>query len=154
MHLPYLILAFLAIPLLSACDNDDDVDTTKPVIEIESPADHAHFHAGDDFDLKALITDNDELASWKISVHYNEDGHSHQKSARASTEEEAEVEWQQEWSGTFEASLKSFELTQTITIPANAEHGEYHLGVFALDQSGNEQVVFIEIEVEGEEHAH
>ncbi len=150
MNFKYLILAFLAIPFLSACDNDDDVDTTKPVIEIVEPADHAHFHAGDPFDLIALITDNDELASWKVEVHYN-DGHDH-KSASAIAEEE--VEWHQEWSGTIEAGLKSFELTQTITIPADAKHGEYHIGVYALDKSGNEQVVFIEIEVEDEEHAH
>jgi hypothetical protein len=151
MNLKYLILAFLAIPFLSACDKDDDVDTTKPVIEVITPADHAHFHAGDEFQLTALITDNDELASWKATVHYNADGHTH-KSASASTEEE--VEWQADWSGDIEAGLKSFNLTQTITIPANAEHGEYHLGVFALDKAGNEQIVFIEIEVEGEEHAH
>lgn len=154
MNLKYLMLAFLAIPFLSACDDDDDVDTTKPVIEIIKPEDHAHFHAGADFDLEAILTDNDELASWKINVHYNADGHSHQKSASASAEVETEVEWDQHWSGTIEAGQKSFELKQTITIPTNAEHGEYHLGVYALDKSGNEQVVFIEIEVEDEEHAH
>jgi hypothetical protein len=154
MNFNYLILALLAIPLLSACDNDDDVDTTKPVIEIESPVDHAHFHAGQDFDLIATFTDNDELASWKVSVHYNADGHDHQKSTSVSAEEATEVEWQQDWSGTIEASLKSYDLNQAMTIPANAEHGEYHLGVYALDNSGNEQVVFIEIEVEDAEHEH
>lgn len=153
MNLKYLILAFMAIAFLSACDKDDDVDTTKPVIEVIAPITPAHFHAGNEFQLTALITDNDELASWKVTVHYNADDHTH-KSTSASAEEEVEAEWHQDWSGNIEAGLKSFDLNQTITIPANAEHGEYHLGVFALDQSGNEQVVFIEIEVEGEEHAH
>lgn len=154
MNLKYIFLAFLAIPLLSACDDNDDVDTTKPIIEIQSPADDAHFHAGDDFDLTALITDNDELASWKIDIHFNDNGHVHQKSASASADEEVKVEWQESWSGSIEAGLASFELSRTITIPANAEHGEYHIGVYALDKSGNEQVTFIGIEVEDAEHAH
>ena len=148
MNIKHIIMTFLAISFLSACDNDD-VDTTKPHVEIISPENQTHYHAGDEFRLKALITDNEALASWKVSVHYNADGHTH-KSASILAEEE--VEWQQDWSANMEAGLASFELVQTITVPANAKHGQYHLGVFALDKSGNEQVVFIEIEVKDTEH--
>lgn len=142
MKLHHTLVALSAALLFAACDDDNNYDSAKPEIMILSPEDDSHFHAGESFELEALIRDNEELASWKIDIHFNPDGHVHKS---ASTE--AELEWQYSKNGNIEPGLQSFTLKQTISIPVDTKHGDYHLGVYALDKSGNETVVFQEFEV-------
>lgn len=143
------ILALLTGLFLLSCNDDESTDTTRPEIEILTPADDSHFHAGDSFELRAQLSDNEALASWKVDVHFNGgEGHTHKNS---STEDTA-VEWEAEWTGDLAGSETSFLLELAIEIPANAEHGEYHLVVMALDRQGNETTAYSSFEVEAEDH--
>jgi hypothetical protein len=150
MKIKYFLLSLLVVSFITAC-SDDDGDTKKPQIEITEPADHAHFHPGETFVLKAEISDNVELASWKVDIHYDSDGHAHKSAIH---EEEEEVEWNKHFSGVIEPGLKYFELELEIQFPANAKHGDYHIGVYATDKAGNEQIAYLEIEVEDDEDDH
>ncbi len=149
MYTKYMLALLMGLFLLS-CSDDESTDTTRPEIEVLAPADHSHFHAGDSFELRAQLSDNEALASWKANIHFNGDGHTHKSSSTKDTA----VEWEAEWTGDLAGSETSFLLEQPIEIPANAEHGEYHLVVMALDRQGNETAAYSSFEVEAEDHQH
>ncbi|TCO09835.1 DUF4625 domain-containing protein [Natronoflexus pectinivorans] len=154
--LKYILPAILALGLFAACSDDDDVDTTAPVIEIISPEDHEEFHPGETIHLHAIITDDTELASWKIDIHYNSDGHTHSQVITLKhgdhDHHHGEKEWHVHKDGVIEGNVKTYELKLELEIPDDAKHGEYHLGVFAVDKAGNQAQKFIEIEVEDDDH--
>ena len=134
-----LPILFLGIAL-SGCGKDED--TEPPQITVNTPQDHAHFHPGGHFHVRADFTDNEELAQWKIDIHDNHDGHSH-KVAHG-------------WSviRTGELSGKADSIDEVINIPEDAEHGDYHLLVFAIDAAGNESFVELEFHIEDDHHDH
>jgi len=142
------ILFLLAtLPFFWGCS--DDNDTQKPQVEIISPADGDHFHPGETISLNVVFEDNTELASYKIEIHYNSDGHNH-KSASTNN-----VAFEYNKSYSFEKGLNSFELSYEIVIPTTInelpiKEGEYHLGIHCFDKAGNESEVFVEIEIEAE----
>lgn len=135
------------LPFFWSCS--DKNDTKKPQIEIISPADGDHFHPGETISLNVLFEDNTELASYKIEIHYNGDGHNHKN---ASTNN---VGFEYNKSFDFEKGLNKFELQYDIVIPATinelpVKEGEYHLGIHCFDKAGNEREVYVEIEIEAE----
>ncbi|TLX77063.1 DUF4625 domain-containing protein [Labilibacter sediminis] len=145
------ILTALILLLFASCNNDD-IDTTKPEIEIIKPVaaegeDHIEFHQGDSFDFESKFTDNLELKSYKVEIHYNGDGHEHGAQTKSATAED-HVEWDQEWTGDLDGKEDVAKIT--MEVPENAEPGEYHLGVYCFDAAGNETQAFIEIHVEEE----
>ncbi|ASB49827.1 DUF4625 domain-containing protein [Alkalitalea saponilacus] len=156
--LKYILPVLFAFTIFIACSDDDDVDTTPPVIEIVSPDDHAHFHPGETIHLHAIITDDTELATWKIDIHYNSDGHTHSQIITLKhgdhDHHHGEKEWHLHKDGLIEGNVKVYELELDLIVPEDAKHGEYHLGVFAVDKAGNQSQVFIEIEVEDDDHDH
>lgn len=156
MKLKYIFLSLLAIAHFSACSDDDNVDTTKPEIEFVTPGDDAHFHPVETFELRAILTDNEELAAWKVEIHHNADGHIHSQviKLKHGSEHDHEEEWHFHKEGTIESGTKRYELILEIEIPNDAEHGEYHLGVFVTDKAGNENKAFITFEVEDDHDEH
>lgn len=138
-NLVYQLIAILTITLFASCNNDDNnnvVDTQKPVITIVSPADEAMFTTGSTIHAELKFSDNQELASYKIDIHSAE-GHSHHKHSE---------HWNYEFSGSL--SGKNDEKHLDIMIPEEVTAGHYHFGVYAIDKTGNQDVVWIEIEVE------
>lgn len=123
----------------TSCEKDDDGDTTKPTAVVNSPMEDQEFAPGDSFQLDISMTDNEELSSLKVDIHYGGD-HDHGKVA-------SQWEYDQVWDleGNF------YEFGTPIQIPADAEHGVYHLLVFVTDASGNEaELSAIDIIVEDE----
>lgn len=157
MKLKYIFLSLLAIVTFSACSDDDNIDTTKPEIEIVTPDDDEHFHPGDTFELRAILTDNEELASWKVDIHHNSDGHTHSQVIRlkhGGEHSHEEEEWHFHKEGSIESGTKQYVLILEIEIPHDAEHGDYHLGIYVTDKAGNENKAFITFEVEDDHHEH
>lgn len=141
----YSSLLVASFGLFSCSSDDDSADTTKPVIVLNNPSDHQHFHPGESIQLNADFSDNVALASYKIEIHHAGDGHSHK------TDENAE--WYFIYTHSIEGNLPTFNAQHSISIPTEIEGepielGHYHLGIYLIDQSGNEQQKFIEIEVE------
>ncbi len=105
-----------------ACDSDED--TTAPIIE------HVHgseeVAVGDDFEVDADFSDNEELGQAKFDIHDIFDGHDHGKIASSWSE-----------TRTVELSGQDAEAEETFTVPANATAGPYHVVVQCTDAAGN-----------------
>ena len=143
-----LSFAIISLIGISSCSDDDAVvDTTKPTIEIISPTDHQEVEPGSVFTVKANLTDNVGLASYKIEIHSAEDGHEH-KSKQLIAEDFAD-------SIDVEIANKptTYTLEHAITIPADVAEEHYHVGITVLDVNGNQNQQFVEIFI-GHDHSH
>ncbi len=150
-------VACVALPaaLFIACK--DDGDTTLPVIVLNSPAEEARLHIGEEFDLDMDLSDNEMLASYKVEIHDAFDGHEHDHdhdhSRSTGAEEDVVFNYERSWNI---PGQKSADIHHEIAIPDNAVPGHYHLIVHCLDAANNEIYVAREIILvhEGEEDEH
>ena len=130
---------FIAILAISAatffsCDNNDS-DTTKPVIELHEPAEGQALLIGSEegVHFEMDLSDDVMLKSYKIDIHNNFDHHSHDTRVTGTT-----VDF------TFNRAYDVSEQRTAhihhhdIVIPANATPGDYHLMVYCTDAAGNE----------------
>jgi len=143
-------LSFAIISLIgvSSCSDDDAVvDTTKPTIEIITPTDHQEVEPGSVFTVKANLTDNVGLASYKIEIHSAEDGHEHK--AKQLLAEDFEYSFV----GEIANKPTAYTLEHAITIPADVAEEHYHVGITVLDVNGNQNQQFVEIFI-GHDHSH
>jgi hypothetical protein len=129
----YIKLSLLAmLTIFNACSSDDK-DTIKPTIQIISPINESAYEIGENINITFTLKDNEALKSYKIDIHEN-DGHSHEPRATATPFSYQMVE---------NISGKTFTKTVVVTIPTDTELTEYHLGIFAIDASGNEKESYI-----------
>lgn len=135
------ISVFAVLTVLFSCSTDDNsgTDTQKPTIEILTPTDGDILHTGEEFHVDIDFSDNVALASYKIDIHFAGDGHSHEKSMNDP------IEWTYETIGTLSEMEDNIHLD--ISIPESTKNGEYHFGVYATDKAGNQNVVWIKIDV-------
>ncbi|HBH06934.1 MAG TPA: hypothetical protein DDX92_10085 [Flavobacteriales bacterium] len=82
----YLYLIVLFSVIVSSCEKDEEIDTTKPAIDFSisgafptSCSDTVYF--GEPFAFRLKFTDNVELGSYSIDIHHNFDHHSHSTEA-------------------------------------------------------------------------
>jgi uncharacterized membrane protein len=145
------LAAILTSVSLVSCDENSD--TTKPVINLIEPVEGDALEIGADVHFEMDLSDNEMLRSYKVEIHHNFDGHSHE-ATRAEEEETVPFYFENSWdvSGQKNAHIHHHE----ILIPANATPGDYHLEVFCTDAAGNEAFVVLNIELdyEGSEHEH
>lgn len=143
------IYAFAVVTALfsASCSSDDNsgTDTQKPTIIINEPTDGRVIHAGDEIHTDIDFMDNVQLASYKIDIHFAGDGHSH----KVMHGSEGHQEWAYETSGTL--SGKNDNIHLHIDVPEDVEEGHYHFGVYAIDKAGNQNVVWIELDVHNHE---
>jgi len=133
-----ILLSFSAAVLFTACKKEETPDTQKPVITVTTPAaDHVDKIPGDTLNLAAMLTDNVDLLNAKIDIHVA-DGHGHKVTGGA---------W--EWAKVYTINGLEHSLNETITIPADAEIGEYHITFETTDKSGNAATpVVIELHID------
>lgn len=143
----YLVL-FVALFSLVSCDSSDDLDTTKPEISIITPTDHQEVLPGQTLQFLANVSDNENLASYKIEVHNSDDGHQHRSVIQSYSKEAFSTEIVGSLTG------KSQEISHDIQISSEALHGHYHVGIFVIDSAGNQNENFVEIYIGDEEHHH
>lgn len=137
-YFPMIIsLLVISVSLLTACGDSDNPlsDTTKPVIDLKSPAEGGVLAIGSEHGVhfEMDLSDDVMLKSYKIEIHNNFDHHSHDTRTAETT-----VDF------TFN---KSYDVSEQrtahihhhdIVIPANATPGDYHLMVYCTDAAGNE----------------
>ncbi|MCD7975685.1 MAG: DUF4625 domain-containing protein [Tannerellaceae bacterium] len=134
----YSLCLLVASTLFVSCD---DGDTTKPVINLISPAEGAHLKIGNTSGVhfEAEFSDDEMLGSYKIDIHNNFDDHGH--GTKSESEEKKTVDF--EYSGNWD--LSGYKNTTVhhhdIKIPENATPGKYHMVVYCLDKAGNESYV-------------
>lgn len=143
-----LSFAIISLIVVSSCSDDDAVvDTTKPNIEIITPTDHQEVEPGSVFTVKANLTDNVGLTSYKIEIHSAEDGHEHK--AKQLLAEDFEYSFV----GEIANKPTAYTLEHAITIPADVAEEHYHVGITVLDVNGNQNQQFVEIFI-GHDHSH
>lgn len=133
-------LSLVAISLFFIACNDDEtvLDTEKPIVIINSPTANEEIDSGEQMDLNATFTDNVELATYKVEIHFGGDGHEHKT---LNNEHEDHIEWNYQTTGVLNGQADTIQLQ--IDVPEKAEEGLYHLGVYAIDKAGNENVSWI-----------
>lgn len=123
---------------LTACSSDDSKDTQKPVIVLHAPKDGAKIEVGSAIHFDMEVSDNEMLGSYKIDIHENSDGHTHDVKKAAALVAAVEFSFEKQWSleGQRNADVHHHE----IIIPENAELGHYHFVVYVLDAAGNQSM--------------
>lgn len=149
-----IVFAFAFLTLVSACKKDD-VDNTAPVIDLVSPVFDQSLAPGSSFSFTCHFTDDGALKSYKIDIHSAE-GHTHTKSAQL-IEEGHPWTYEQSWdfeSGLTEATVSDYQIQIPDSLMGEEGvlepvlTGEYHLGVFCTDVSGNESHIYTDIVIE------
>jgi hypothetical protein len=144
------LAAVLSLTVVS-CEKEgkEEVDTTKPVINLIEPEEGDVLQIGADVHFEMELSDDVMLGSYKVEIHSNFDGHGHETKADGEG-----FFFDRSWdvSGQRNASIHHHE----IFIPEDAEPGDYHLMVYCLDAAGNETYVVINVELSHEagEHEH
>lgn len=127
------------ISIFSSCSPDSD--TEKPAITIITPEVEQVFAPGAVINIKFELRDNDALRSFKIDIHEN-DGHNHGPRVGRSTNAVFSYE------KTEQISSNVYRSSREVTIPTDAELGEYDLGIIVIDASGNEEKKYITIDID------
>lgn len=124
-----LAIVLLGTAFILACSQDspEPVDTLRPSIQVISPKTNDSLQTGEQLILKAIFEDDQELGVYKINIHENGDDHSHSRRSASPFSLEK----------TFELKGRRAEVSDTLAIPEDAEHGEYHLTIEAIDRAGN-----------------
>jgi hypothetical protein len=122
-----LIVITLSIPffLFHSCKK---ADKESPKAAILSPTDSAEIVAGTDLPFAAMITDNEALSQYKIDIHENFEGHTHDKANGVI------------WSKIIIDNISGLVASPafSIPVPENAGAGWYHLILTAVDAAGNQ----------------
>ncbi len=148
----FFVLSAIMCVSFSACD-EDEADTTKPVITLDEPEDGDSLRIGESVHFEADFSDDEALGSYLIEIHNNFDGHNHKVSSSQTRSEE-----------TVPFSLKkSYDLSNLrnthvhhhdIVIPENATPGAYHLVVYCTDAAGNQSMVARDIILSHDAESH
>ncbi|WP_372474180.1 DUF4625 domain-containing protein [Capnocytophaga sp. ARDL2] len=141
----FSVFVAMALTFVACKEDEGTVDIVKPMIEWVTPVEDQEVVPGTNFEVKAAVADNVELASYKIEVHNADDGHQHRRAL-------ATPVFEYEYEGTLSGILQ--EITHTVAVPAEVKEGHYHVGLFVLDKAGNQSQKFVEIFIGEEGHEH
>lgn len=145
-----ILTGALALTLgLSSCGKDSDEEApkiTQVKINGSAATDHMHVDAGTTMTVEVTMTDNEALNQLKIDLHPNDDGHTHGDDSES--EGGADGSWEvleiTNLSGTEQTVTRSYAVPNDI-------RGEWHLGILAIDEEGNEaDEFFTDIDIENE----
>jgi hypothetical protein len=154
MKTQIILMAILALAFVS-CEKEN-VDNTAPEINLVQPVFDQLIAIGSAIPFEATFTDNVALKAYKIDIHSAE-GHVHTKQVTVNNAEGHPWTYEKSWD--FESGLSQSEVKHSlIEVPDSimgeegflepVMPGEYHMGVFCTDISGNENHVFINIVLE------
>lgn len=119
-----ILLSVLATGLISCRKTDKE----KPTFSLVSPSDSLVVEAGTEIPFNATFFDNEALSQYKIDIHENFEGHSHDKYIA------------QIWNRIIIGNLSGIEQSENfvIQVPDSAAAGWYHFLLTAVDASGNQ----------------
>lgn len=134
----FLFQFIFIVFLMSACSDDELIDTNAPEINLEKPGNYGYLIAGDFVDFKATFTDDRELGTYNIEIHENFDSHAHGRIAGVSDDPNL-IKWSFNQNFLIPGGNTEFpvETNDVIFVPENTLAGPYHFIVRAIDQAGN-----------------
>jgi len=153
-----ITLCLIALSGLSACkkdDNQDKIDTEYPEVNVTAansfPQQCSVLKRGEKFVFRAQLTDNAQLGSVSIDIHHNFDHHTH------STEvESCELEAKKTpvkpflliQSFPIPVGLKTYDLQQELSVPADIDPGDYHFLIRLTDKEGWQTIKGLSIKIQ------
>ncbi|MCV6630516.1 MAG: DUF4625 domain-containing protein [Flavobacteriaceae bacterium] len=149
------MLVISALVVASCSSSDDTTDTQKPTVSIQYangfPKACAEVKRGDSYTFRAQLTDNDALAAYSIDIHHNFDHHTHddqQGNCNFHADKVAVNDFQ--FIKNFQINTtdaKSYEIQQRITIPADADTGDYHCQFSVTDKTGWQSITSVDFKI-------
>ena len=152
-----LIYFCLTVAVLAgACkkDNVQDIDTEYPVIDITAdnafPKQCSMVKRGEKLIFRARLNDNVALGSVSVDIHHNFDHHAH--STEVESCELAPVKIPLKpflliQSYNIPENLKTYEVQQEISVPADIDPGDYHFMIRVTDEAGWQTIKGLSIKV-------
>jgi hypothetical protein len=124
----------------------DESDTQKPVINLIEPVEGDVIKIGSEHGVhfEAEFSDNEALASYKISVHPNFDGHQHAILRSGAVDFEFDKSWLLYDDDNPEPKNVSVHHHE-IKVPEDATPGAYHLMVYCTDKAGNQSYLALNV---------
>ncbi|RPD99956.1 DUF4625 domain-containing protein [Aureibaculum marinum] len=150
-----IFVAFFILTIIS-CSSDDDSekDLEKPTITIDYnggfPKACQQLKRGETYTFKAMVTDNEALASYSLDIHHNFDHHTHDDQAGECDLEEKKdavnplifIE-----NYTIKNGLSSYEIVINLTIPEDVDTGDYHCSYSVTDETGWQSRTSVDIKI-------
>lgn len=143
-QISFFSIAIAVASFTLSCSNDDNKDTTKPVIELIEPANGDTLFIGHEVHLEVDLYDNVKLKSFKVEIHSNFSSHGHTKSINT----DAEWSFNKSWNitGLKNTSIHNHEIEVPTTINGSPiAKGKYHFSIQVLDEAGNESKKFVDV---------
>ena len=168
----YTLLLSVFLFSFASCNKDEEeVDTQKPEIDITVeeafPLNGSQLYFGEDFTIKMLLKDNQELGSYSIEIHSNFDHHSHStEESKEHHHEEHEHHHEEGEDGdafyfsqdfSIPSGQREYLLNQKISIPEKSSDGDefaagdYHFMITVTDKAGFSSFKAIEIEIKNKD---
>lgn len=148
---------FAIVLLAGGCSKNEDqaTDTEYPVIDLSasdsSPKQCGTVKRGESFTFRAKLTDNVQLGSVSIDVHNNFDHHSHSTEVQACQMGAVKTPVKPFLlirSYPIEVGLKTYDIAQSIAIPADVDAGDYHFLIRLTDKEGWQTIKGLSIKIE------
>jgi len=148
---------FAVILLGGGCskNNEETKDTEYPVIDLSAanafPVQCGTVKRGESFTFRARLTDNSQLGSVSVDVHHNFDHHTHSTEVQTCQMEPVKTAVNPFLlirSYPITAGLKTYEIAQSIDVPANVDAGDYHFLIRLTDKEGWQTIKGISIKIQ------
>jgi hypothetical protein len=150
-------VALILIAAFSACKKDSNkevIDTEYPEINVtatsEFPKQCSTVKRGEKFVFRAQVIDNAELGSVSVDIHHNFDHHTHStevESCGLDPKKTPVKPFLLIQAYPIPAGLKSYEVQQEISVPADVDPGDYHFLIRLTDKVGWQTIKGLSIKV-------
>lgn len=152
-YLSYLFLCCFFLILVS-CSEQTVIDEEKPTITVNYsggfPSACENLSRGQNYVIKALVSDNLALASYSIEIHHNFDHHTHDDQAGDCTVDPLKASvnpFTFSTSNAIDGERTEFEINQSIAIPETVDVGDYHLALSVTDITGWQARTSVDIKI-------
>ncbi|GAA5219708.1 DUF4625 domain-containing protein [Membranihabitans marinus] len=150
----FWLLSFLLFSI--SCSKDESItkDEEKPTITINYsdgfPKACAELSRGQSYNFKAMVSDNEALASYSLDIHHNFDQHTHDDQG-----EECELYPKKSSVNpliflenyTIEGGTRNYEININVNIPDDIDVGDYHCSYSVTDETGWQSRTSIDIKI-------
>ncbi|WP_066219850.1 DUF4625 domain-containing protein [Formosa haliotis] len=147
---------FVLLLVLGACSDSDsiDKDEEKPTITINYdggfPQSCEELKRGETYIFKARVTDNQALAAYSLDIHNNFDHHTHDDQGENCALDDKKtpvnplifIE-----NYPIADAVTSYEIQITVTIPSDADTGDYHCSYSVTDATGWQSRTSVDIKI-------
>ncbi len=141
---------------ITSCSSDDEggVDETKPEITLNYedgfPQPCTQLQRGESYTFRAKVSDNVALASYSLNIHDNFDHHTHDDQEvdcplNPIQEALSPFIFMQNYS--IEGGLAEYEIMIILSIPNDADTGDYHCAFSVTDTTGWQSRTSVDIKI-------